>query len=230
MEVDDGGEHEEEDPFERSVGRSATRASPIMRDASPLPVRHPTRASPIISHGTGWAAFTTEMTPSAMEMVPGAVRISSDRFSACSDCRRPLSRHTIQLGDPLCTACDRRRADHIHGLALLKEDFETNKMDASCPLSPLHQHALSNSLSSSLTASLMGSPRSFRSLSSPSSRAAGASTSASPIEPSGGAQVASGCGVERLELHDSGGTADQGVLFVRSSRSRSTKWLPPAVQ
>ena len=213
MEVDDGGEHEEEDPFERSVGRSATRASPI------------------ISHGTGWAAFTTEMTPSAMEMVPGAVRISSDRFGACCDCRRPLSRHTIQLGDPLCTACDyRRRADHIHGLALLKEDFETNKMDASCPLSPLHQHALSNSLSSSLTASLMGSPRSFRSLSSPSSRAAGASTSASPIEPSGGAQVASDSGVERLELHDSGGTADQGVLFVRSTRSRSTKWLPPAVQ
>jgi hypothetical protein len=229
MDVDDGGEHEEEDPFERLVGRSATHASPIMRDASPLPVRmHPSAAEMAPGDATLRTTSAASAAASTIRVIPTIT--TTTRFSACCDCRRPLSRHTIQLGDPLCTACDRRRAHHIHGLALLKEDFETNKMDASCPLSPLHQHALSNSLSSSLTASLMGSPRSFRSLSSPSSRAAGASTSASPIEPSGGAQVASDSGVERLELHDSGGTADQGVLFVRSSRSRSTKWLPPAVQ
>ena len=58
-------------------------------------------------------------------------------------------------------------------LALLTEDFDNMKMGISCPLSPLHQMALSNRLSNSLAASCYASPRTSRETSPTALRATG---------------------------------------------------------
>ena len=88
---------------------------------------------------------------------------------ACKSCRRTAS-CSID-GEPLCAACEQPYTSLR--LALLTEDFDNMKMGTSCPLSPLHQMALSNSLSNSLAASCYASPRTSRETSPTALRATG---------------------------------------------------------
>lgn len=69
----------------------------------------------------------------------------------CKLCLRPAS--CSRDGESLCAACEQSYTSIR--LASLLRNFQTTKMGASCPLSELHQLALSNSLSNNLVASGM---------------------------------------------------------------------------
>ena len=108
IEVDEHAEHEEreeheeqEDPFERSVGITTSTLYDMLEPldaASPQNARERRAWRTRQTASTGWASFTTEMTPTATELMPSSMRGNSTRFGACPNCHRPLSRHTSRRG------------------------------------------------------------------------------------------------------------------------------------